>query len=488
MAEPQVLIVGAGPTGLALALSLARNGVACRVIDRNAAPAPHSRALAIMPRTLELLFLFGLAPAFLARGKPVRGIEAHDRNGKLAAASSREIDSAYPYLLSLEQSETERLLAEAVAAAGVSVERGVELLQFEALGERVTAGLRRLDGATETASTAWLVGYDGAHSTIRHALKLPFEGVAYPDDLRLIDVTLSGLAPADRVQVFLRDDGPLAAIPLPGENRWRLIGIVPPGFDAPEASAEWFAGRLHAVARDARIEAAEWILRFTIHRRIVPAYRHGRVFLAGDAAHIHSPTGGQGMNTGLQDAFNLGWKLAAVIHGAAPDALLDTYDSERRQVAARVLRLTDLATRRVTARGPVVRALRRLFAPIVLGLPIVRRRLFDGFAGVSARLEGAAVGPGGGARIADLPLIAPDGAAVRLHALLRPDGYTLFLLDGARLRLLGQPAATRTVNVMRYAEGRAYLDPGGVLAARYRAAAIMVRPDGVIEWIRRRAK
>ncbi len=479
-----VLIVGAGPTGLALALSLARQGLACRIVDGNAAPAEHSRALAVLPRTLECLQLLGVAPEFLARGVKVNGFELYHAGRRLAGLDMGGVDSRYNYLLSIEQSETERILLAAVAAAGIDVEREVELTGFVSDDAGVHAHLRRASGAAETVECDWLAGCDGAHSIVRHGLGLAFEGAAYEDDLRLADCRIDWSLAPDRGRAFLRPDGPVAAIPLPG-GLWRLIAFAPEGAPA-EPTLGWFAERLRGVApAGTSLSDPGWLARFRIHRRMAPRYRVGRVFLAGDAAHIHSPIGGQGMNTGIMDAVNLGWKLAEVARGA-PDALLDTYQAERHPVAAQVLRFTDRATRQVSDTGPFSFRLRLVLAPLVLASRTVQTRLATAFSHLSVTYRGAAVGPGGGARMIDAGLVAPDGAAVRVHDLLLPDCRTLFLLDGAPSRALGQPAGTKVVRVGRIPVGRIYGDPSGALVGRYDAAAVMVRPDGVIEWIRRR--
>jgi 2-polyprenyl-6-methoxyphenol hydroxylase-like FAD-dependent oxidoreductase len=480
--QPSIVIIGAGPTGLALALALARNGLRPRIIDRNPAPADHSRALAILPRTLEQLALLGVEAPFLAQGWRVEGAEVRQDGGLVAALDFNGIDSRFPYLLALAQSDTERILAAAVQEAGITIERQVELLQAEAHEAGVTLRLRRINDGVEEVQADWVCACDGAHSFLRHALNLPFEGAAYPDDLRLIDCRLDGPMHPHRVQAFLGGKGPIAAIPLPG-GLWRLIALVPPGADEPEPSAGWFADRLPP---GVTLSGPEWISRFTIHRRMVPSYRQGRIFLLGDAAHIHSPVGGQGMNTGIQDAVNLGWKLAAVLRGEAAETLLDSYHAERHPVAAQILHYTDLATRQVRAQGLVTALLRRLLLPVIAQVGPWRRRLVNAFANLSFRYGGAAVGPGGGMRIGDMQLVAPDGATVRLHSLLRPDAYTVFLIDGAQLRLMGQPPRTRIVRIGRVGAGRIYVDPGGALAERYGASAIMVRPDGVIAWIRSR--
>lgn len=479
-----VLIVGAGPTGLTLALSLARQGLACRIIDRNAEPAEHSRALAVLPRTLECLQLLGVAPAFLARGVKVNGFELYHAGRRVAGLDMGGIDSRYNHLLSIEQSETERILLEAVTAAGIAVEREFELTRFAADAHGVRAHLRHTNGTAETAECDWLVGCDGAHSAVRHGLGLPFEGAAYEDDLRLADCRIDWPLAADRGRAFLRPDGPVAAIPLPG-GRWRLIAFAPPG-TPEEPTLAWFAERLHGVAPAGTfLSDGEWLARFKIHRRMVPGYRVGRVFLVGDAAHIHSPIGGQGMNTGIMDAVNLGWKLAEVARGAQ-DALLDTYETERHPVAERVLHFTDRATRQVADTGMLSFRLRLLLLPLVLASRRLQTRLATAFSHLSVSYGGAAVGPGGGGRMIDADLVAPEGTKVRLHDLLRADCRTLFLLDGAPSRALGQPSGTNVVRVGRIPVGRIYGDTRGVLVGRYDAAAIMVRPDGMIEWIRRR--
>ncbi len=435
---------------------------------------------------MECLHFLGVMDAFLARGTKLQGFDMHHAGRRVTGLSVGGVESRYNYLLSIEQSETERILLAAVEAAGITVERGIELTGFVADDAGVQARLRSLTGRAETVMCDWLVGCDGAHSAVRHGLGLPFEGAAYEDDLRLADCRIDwGLAP-DRGHAFLRADGPVAAIPLP-RGRWRLIAFAPPGTPVEDPTLAWFAERLHGVAPTGTfLSDVEWLARFKIHRRMVPRYREGRVFVAGDAAHIHSPIGGQGMNTGIMDAFNLGWKLADVAHGA-PTALLDTFNTERHAVAASVLRLTDIATRRMASTGALSLSLRLLLLPLLFASRRVQTRLATAFSHLSVTYRSAAVGPGGGGRIIDSPLIAPDGTAVQVHDLLRADRRTLFLLDGAPPRALqGQPAGTNLVCIGRIPVGRIYGDPAGTLADRYSAAAIMVRPDGVIEWIRRR--
>ncbi|AEA22552.1 Pentachlorophenol monooxygenase [Pseudonocardia dioxanivorans CB1190] len=356
-AATDVLVVGAGPIGLTAALELRRRGVACRVVDKLTEPPQYAKAVGVQARTLELWEAAGVLPAMLDAAIPMFGQFVY-RNGERVATMQFELPPDMPYgFMALPQYETERLLREALARHGVVPERGVELVSFTQDDDGVTAELVG-PGGPETVRAAYLVGGDGAHSTVRKVLGLSFEGGAFAEEYMLGDVEVDWSIPRGYgVRAMREEDGTvvdlLVCIPLPGRGRYRMSMLVPPELSsaapaAGEVAHGFEAGRapeLHhiqavidrmspepTVARNLR-----WSSVFRISHRIAGAYSAGRAFIAGDAAHIHPPTGAQGMNTGIQDAVNLAWKLAAAVHGTAAPGLLDSYDAERRPVGEEVV-------------------------------------------------------------------------------------------------------------------------------------------------------
>ena len=359
-----VLIAGAGPVGLSAAAELRRHAVRCRLVDRLPARLPYAKAVGIQPRTLEIWDRMGLARTVLEAAVPMRGQLIYV-NGREQARIDLQLPPEVPYgFAALPQYETERLLEEYVAGLGTAIERGTELLSFTQDADGVTARLRSASGAEEEVRARYLIGCDGAHSIVRKGLGLGFEGGAFPEEYMLADVEADWDLPAGYgVRSSHRaDDGStddlLVCIPLPGAGRYRMSMLVPaelstaakdgastPGDDvahglehgrAPELShIQAVVDRL--APRPAALSRMRWSSVFRISHRIVDRYGDGRVFVAGDAAHIHPPTGAQGMNTGIQDACNLAWKLALVIKGEAGPALLASYDAERRPVGEEVV-------------------------------------------------------------------------------------------------------------------------------------------------------
>lgn len=434
-----VLVVGAGPVGLAMASELARLGVTVRIVDKSAARSDKSKALVVWTRTLELMRVMGCVDAFTAAG--LRATHAVMRSGtrRLAAIGFDRLESPYPYGLLLPQSETERLLEAHLNELGVQVERETELVAFEADPAGVTCTLRHAGGDDESLRTDWLAGCDGAHSTVRHTLDLGFEGEAEPNDWLLADVHLEGSAREDEVAVFLHRRGVLALFPM-GGRRFRVIAdrglraAAPAGEpildDVQAVLDERGTGGLHA--RD-----PVWLSHFGINERMVRDYRAGRVFLAGDAAHIHSPAGGQGMNTGMQDAVNLAWKLALVCRGLADarSPLLASYGSERSAVARRVLSGAAALTRMGTLRNPLLQALRNAILPLATRLPALRRAIASTLGELdiayadsvlSRRVPGASRHGGRpGDRVPDQPVRTQDGETAMLYERLRSGKFCL---------------------------------------------------------------
>jgi 2-polyprenyl-6-methoxyphenol hydroxylase-like FAD-dependent oxidoreductase len=386
------LIAGAGPTGLTAAAELLRHGLSVRLIEKQPTPSLLSRAIGVQARTLEILDDMGAATQLLEAGVRIHGTTLYSGREPIAQVGFDELESRFPFVLAVPQSETERVLAELVERRGGSVERGVELLGFSEEDEAVRAEVRHADGRLERVEASWLLGCDGAHSVARKQLGLGFEGNAFPDAFLLADVILDWELPRDRVAAFFSPDGILACFPLPPEERrWRLVANhAGEGQEAP--TLEDFRKLVAARAGfPASLSEATWLASFRINTRQVARYRKGRVFLAGDAAHIHSPVGGQGMNTGIQDAHNLAWKLAHVTRGMSPPSLLDSYHDERHRVGRTLLRGTELATRAGTLRRPVARAIRDQVARYLSSLEVVQRRIARTVAELSISYRGSAL-------------------------------------------------------------------------------------------------
>ncbi|GJD48645.1 6-methylpretetramide 4-monooxygenase [Methylobacterium crusticola] len=400
-----ILIVGAGPVGLTMAAELARYGIGVRLVDRSPHATETSKALAVWSRTLELMDRAGCTPAFLDAGLRVDGASIRSGGTVLGNPRFGDIPSTYNFVLMIPQRETERLLAAHLRSFGVAAEREVELTGFTEAADHVEARLRHADGREETVRTPWLIGCDGAHSTVRHGLGVAFRGVAQGDDWLLADIRLEGAGapPRDEIASYLHRDGPFVIFPIPG-GRARVIasrGRTDPDHPRPEPTL----GDVQALI-DARagggFQAADpvWLTNFRINERKVAAYSRGRVFLAGDAAHIHSPAGGQGMNTGMQDAFNLAWKLALVARGRAGAALLGSYSPERSAVGDAVLRNAARMTDLGTLSNPVAQAARNLAMRFLLGLHTVRDAVATQMSEVEIAYAGSPLsrGPHAGAR------------------------------------------------------------------------------------------
>jgi 2-polyprenyl-6-methoxyphenol hydroxylase-like FAD-dependent oxidoreductase len=460
MADVDVLIAGAGPTGLTLAVCLERYGIRARVVDRLDGPSPLSRALAVQARTLEVFDDLGFAEAALARGMRVEAANLVARNGRQARVSLggfAGLESHYPFILVLPQDATEALLTEQLTARGGRVEWGVEVEGHRPVeGEgAVEVSLRHKDGRLEAVRARWLVGCDGARSQVRKAAGIPFEGETYEDVCMLGDVRVNWSLKPGEVYLMPSQRGVMAAFPMPGgESRFRLVTIVPrdmaPPGETPTPTLEQLQEVVSRLAPvPIQLSEPRWTSGYRLHRRGVPRYRQGRVLLAGDAAHIHSPAGGQGMNTGIQDAYNLAWKLAYVLQGRADEALVDTYGTEREPVGRKLLEGTDRLFGFAAAKGPFARFARQHLVPLVaapiLSRAAVQRRVVRfisqlylrylrsplstervrGEDGPSAPL---ARGPRPGERVPEVPI---EGEGItRLHEALRGPSHVLLLFQG----------------------------------------------------------
>jgi 2-polyprenyl-6-methoxyphenol hydroxylase-like FAD-dependent oxidoreductase len=378
-----VLIIGAGPTGLTMACELLRRGIRCRILDKEVTHGLTSRAMGVQARTLEVFDNMGIIDPVLAAGVKRDGINIYKDGRTLLRMDFHFLtgDDAipYPYGVTLPQSATEELLVEYVHRLGGTIERLREITDLHQHAQGVVATIKNVQtGSYEQVYASWLIGCDGSHSMVRPLAGLEFEGSTYHEEYLLADVELDWERSPQEVYVWIHSDGQFAAMALP-ENRWRLFAnfYIGDGQDAPPASLELFQRLMRERAGDQTtiIRQTYWLSNFRIHRRMVSRYRQQRVFLAGDAAHVHSPFGGQGLNTGIQDAFNLAWKLALVIEGKAMDSLLDTYTEERIPIARQVLQGTHMNTGVFFGRHFLTRFLRDMIVLPLLKRPFAQRRM-----------------------------------------------------------------------------------------------------------------
>jgi 2-polyprenyl-6-methoxyphenol hydroxylase-like FAD-dependent oxidoreductase len=377
-AAVDVLVVGAGPTGLTLGCELARRGISFRIVDSAPEPSPLSRAIGVQARTLEIFDDMGIAEQAVASGIQLHGVVAFTSGHQIVRASFDELDTQYPFLLSIPQSETERILNELLEQLGASVERGLELVSLALHDDHAEATLQTSSGGVEVSTARWVVGADGAHSSVRRLAGIGFGGAAHDERFLLADVRIDWEVPRDRITTFLSNRGLLGCFPLP-DDRWRLIASSDPDEPAELAEAPTLEELQPLVdARSgapSRLSDPTWLARFHIQCRQVKQYRSGCVFLAGDAAQIHSPAGGQGLNSGIQDAHNLAWKLALVARGQGRAELLDSYHAERHAVGVGLLRGTDFATRVAMLRHPVMRSMRDRMSSFLASLEVVQHRI-----------------------------------------------------------------------------------------------------------------
>ncbi|HYI38058.1 MAG TPA: FAD-dependent monooxygenase [Thermoleophilaceae bacterium] len=461
-----MLVVGAGPVGLLLACELARRDVPVRLIDKLERPTDQSRAIVVHARSLEMLQQVGVVDRFLEAGVRATAMTMHSSGREVARVELDIVDSPFPFSLALPQTDTEAILTARLEELGTTVDRGTELVSFEQDDDGVRATLA--DG--ETVEASYVVGTDGSHSTVRHQMGLGLEGSFKGQTFLIADVEAEYELPRESMHTFFHRDGTFLLFPLLGD-RVRIIAEVPTG--SPEPTLWEVQAIADARAGEIRLSEAHWLTVFEIHHAQVRSYRRGRAFLAGDAAHVHSPAGGQGMNTGMQDAYNLGWKLALALERHAAPSLLDSYDDERRPVAAQVIRQTTALTRLGTVRRRAPRELRNHSLHLATGLASVRRRMAE-------QVEETAINYHLSAIVAD------DGHHHRGTIRAGDVAPEAMMEDGSSLH---EVLAQRTGHTyLHVAESpppfdAVLLPPGGSVADRYglgAGATVAIRPDGYV--------
>ena len=450
MSVTTVVICGAGPTGLALGLELARFDVPFRIVDRSSEATQHSGAIGIQPRTLELLEPMCVTDALLAAAQRVAHVKLSSNEHVLFDVSFDGMPTAYSWLTLVPQNETERILGARLSELGVEIERNVTLGGTRATPDGVEVTLTHPSGLSERVCARYLAACDGAHSTVRHDLAIAFAGHALTEHFVLADVRLETALSPDTVRVALADDGGVVVLfPLPG--CWRVI--LESHHDLPDAvSAADVQAALDREHVPACVTELLWASLFHINQRRITAMKAGPIFFLGDAAHIHSPIGGQGMNTGIGDAVNLAWKLALVIRDGVPEPLLDTFAVEREAVARALLAATDYGNRIALSANSMVRALRNAVVPAASHLELVRSRLRENVAQLRIAYPTSPLSVNGsparrglragmrvrGARPSgyrpQTMVLHPNDSAAAMTIVVRPDGYAGYVSDGAHAR------------------------------------------------------
>ncbi len=380
-----VLVVGAGPVGLAIAITLAQRGVRPLLIERAETPQTTSRAAVIHAHTLEILDRIGVADGLVAEGRKIEKFAFRDRDRLLGLIRFDGLPSDHRYLLMLPQDRTEAVLLDHLAALDVAVMRGASLVGLEEAGDHVAARVN-IGGETAEVKARYVVGADGTGSIVRESCGIPFEGASYEGSFVLADVMLDNPVVRDEVTLFFSPDGLVVLAPLP-DGSYRVVSMVD---DAPERPDADFVQHLldtRGLSGNAlgHIQDVTWSSRFRLHHRLAKQYRKGRVFIAGDAAHAHSPAGGQGMNTGLVDAYTLGCLLSDVLLGRAPESSLDGYEELRRPAASQVLAMAGRLTEAATLREGWKRQLRNVLIGLIARVPAFRSRLAINLSGIARR-------------------------------------------------------------------------------------------------------
>ncbi len=463
----RVLVAGAGPVGLTLGLELSRFGVPVRVIDKIAGPSDTSRAVAIWPRTLELLDRSGVAADLVKAGNHVVVANIFSGHSQVGRIELGGITSPFPFALMAPQYETEGVLRRHLKAHGIEPEFSTELADIAQDEDGVTATLRAADGKETTERFDWLVACDGSHSVVRHRLGLEFEGDTLSLDWTQGDFHLTGMPiPFSELAIFWHPEGALMFFPM-APDRYRIITSLGPSTDVEPVPLEMAAFQKVIDRRGPggiTLTDTVWTSAFRINERQVGSYRSGRIFLAGDAAHVHSPAGGQGMNTGMQDAINLAWKLALVCRGVSrAPVLLDSYDAERRPVGAEVIRESGRLTKAATLENHALQDVRNFVAHLVLGLPAAQHA-------IAGMITEVAIG------YPQSPLNGPsDGSSTAGTRMLPAVGERPYGAEAPRFSLCGGGEAAASVAAAFPALVEPRLRP-----AEAAGMLTLIRPDGYL--------
>ena len=486
MGTPLVLIVGAGPSGLTLAIELRRAGLDIRIIDKSDHPALHSQALVVQARTLELLQRYGLARRAVSEGRPLRQGLFYSEGKQIASLDLSEIPGRYPFALFLAQNKTEDILREHLEQLGVRAERETELTGVTEEAE-LTVQLKHADGREETIRPRWVVGCDGAHSVVRTMAGIPFEGGSVALSFFLGDLELEGPDnPADSLAIHLHHGDVLFLGRLTETLTRVIVAVHADQTPDPERvlTLADFQGPMDAAGIRVRVKSAAWMTPFYVNDRQARQYRKGDIFLVGDASHIHSPVGGQGMNTGMQDAANLGWKLVAVASGA-DESLLDSYQEEREAVGKALLRFTERGLKMATTPSTFLGSIRDALLPHIASLTPVQQAMLGFISETAIEYHSSSVvydygGDGSlraGDRMVDIEVGEQDTRTTLLESWTE-FGHLAVLLNAENELAIETAADLPTVPVI--ALRASDLNDQGLELLGHEPKMLLLRPDGYI--------
>lgn len=483
MTQNPVLIVGAGPTGLMTALELTRYGIPVRIIDRKSTPTLTTNAAGIQTRTIEIFDHIGIVDEFVAKGVVTTSLDLHSEKKTLASIPLTTMDSFYKFILMLPQYETEKILNEALEKHNIHIERNIELVSLDQKEGKVFSSLKKTDGSLEVYESDWVIGCDGYNSTVRNSSGIKMIGRDFDQEFFVADIRSDTPLKRSSVNMFLAKGKLVGLFALPGEDKYRVVG----NSSRQDVNQKFSDQDIKNIVREysegeCQVKEVLWASPFWIHSKTAAALRNKSVFIAGDAAHVHSPAGAQGMNTGLQDAFNLCWKLAMVIQGKADQKILDSYQEERYPIIKNIVRFTEILAHLGLGKNSLVFRLRNFFfkhvtnnvkflQKKVVGIVTQVALKYKHSSLIDKEKKGHRTGPQAGERAPDLVLQDNN----RFYDYLRNQQHNLFLFTGK-----SGEGAEKAVKVYREIEKLGWIKPYIVTSGHVEVANEIEDRDGAI--------